>query len=59
MKLDRLYDKFDDNAVRRVGAFLARPPHKLIEHNRQVVLKKYSLRAYARRYGKLLASFRR
>ena len=30
-----------------------------IEHNRQVVLKKYSLRAYARRYGKLLASFRR
>jgi glycosyltransferase involved in cell wall biosynthesis len=57
MKLDHLYGKFDDKAVRRVRAFLARPSHNLIEHNRQVVLKKYSLRAYARRHGKLLAGF--
>jgi glycosyltransferase involved in cell wall biosynthesis len=59
MKLDHLYDQFDDEAVHRVAAFLARPPRSLIEHNRQVVLKKYSLRAYARRHRKLLASVRR
>ncbi len=59
MKLDHLYREFDDEAVRRVGTLLARPPRKLVEHNRQIVLKKYSLRAYARRYGKLLASFGR
>lgn len=59
VKLDHLYPEFDDEAVRRVGAFLARPPRTLIEHNRQVVLKKYSLRAYARRYRELLASVRR
>ncbi len=59
MKLHHLYRDLDNEAVRHVGTFLARPPHKLIEHNRQVVLKKYSLGAYARRYRKLLASVRR
>jgi glycosyltransferase involved in cell wall biosynthesis len=57
MKMDHFYREFDDEAVRGVGAFLARLPRKLIQHNRQVVLEKYSLRAYARRYGKLLAAF--
>jgi len=57
MKMDHFYREFDEEAVRRVGAFLARPPRKLIQRNRQVVLKKYSLRAYARRYEKLLAAF--
>jgi len=59
MKLSHFYREFDNEAVGRVGAYLARPSRKLIEHNRQVVLKTYSLRAYARRYRKLLASFRR
>jgi glycosyltransferase involved in cell wall biosynthesis len=59
MKLGHFYSELDDKAARRVEALLARPPRKLIEHNRQVVLKKYSLRAYARRYRKLLASVRR
>jgi glycosyltransferase involved in cell wall biosynthesis len=54
MKLDHFYREFDDDAVRRVAAFLARPSRKLIEGNRKVVLKEYSLRAYARRYRKLL-----
>jgi len=57
MNMDHFYREFDDEAVRRVEAFLARPPPRLIEHNRQVVLEKYSLRAYARRYEKLLAAF--
>ncbi|MGD0059527.1 MAG: glycosyltransferase family 4 protein [Verrucomicrobiia bacterium] len=55
MKLDHLYAEFDDKAVRRVEAFLTRPSRALIEHNQQVVLKKYSLRAYARRHRELLA----
>ena len=59
MKLDHLYNKFDDKAVRRISAFLIRSPRRLIEHNRQVVLKKYSLRAYARQYGRLLDFFHR
>jgi glycosyltransferase involved in cell wall biosynthesis len=59
MKMNHLYREFDDEAVRRIGSFLARPSRKFIEHNRQVVLTEYSLRAYARRYRKLLASFRR
>jgi glycosyltransferase involved in cell wall biosynthesis len=54
MKMDHLYRELDEEAVRRVGTFLARPPRKLIEHNRKVVLEEYSLHAYARRYGKLL-----
>jgi len=57
MKMDHFYREFDNEAVRRVETFLARPSRTLTEHNRSVVLKKYSLAAYARRYGKLLASF--
>jgi hypothetical protein len=37
-----------------VAAFLAKPSRKLIEENRKIVLREYSLRAYARRYEKLL-----
>lgn len=58
MKMDHLYREFGDDAGRRVGTFLARPPRKLIEHNRKVVLREYSLHAYARRYKELLAVFR-
>jgi len=54
MKMDHFYREFDDEAVRRVTAFLAKPSRKLIEHNRKIVLREYSLRAYARRYEKLL-----
>jgi glycosyltransferase involved in cell wall biosynthesis len=54
MKMGHFYREFDDEAVRRVAAFLAKPPRQLIEDNREVVLKEYSLRAYARRYEKLL-----
>jgi hypothetical protein len=54
MKMDHFYREFDDEAVERVARFLARPSRKLIEDNRKIVLKEYSLRAYARRYEKLL-----
>lgn len=57
MIMDHLYREYDDEAVDRMAAFLARPPRKLIEHNRKIVLKEYSLRAYSRRYEKLLRSF--
>jgi glycosyltransferase involved in cell wall biosynthesis len=57
MKLDHLYRELDDEAVRRVEKFLAKPSLKLIERNRQVVSKEYSLRAYARRYKKLVEEF--
>jgi len=57
MKMGHFYRAFDDEAVRRVAAFLARPPRKLIEDNRKIVLKEYSLRAYTRRYEKLLREF--
>lgn len=56
MKLDHLYRELDEAAVRRIGTFLARPPRQLIEHNRKVVLKEYSLHAYARRYEDLLTA---
>ena len=59
MKLQHLYREFDDEAIRRVAAFLARPSRKLIADNRKVVLKEYSLRAYARRYKALLQNFSR
>jgi glycosyltransferase involved in cell wall biosynthesis len=59
MKLDHFYREFNDEAVRRTQTFLSHPPQALIEHNRRVVLKKYSLAAYARRYQQLLACFRR
>ena len=54
MKLQHLYREFDDEAVGRVAGFLKRPPRELVEHNRKIVMKEYSLRAYARRYGELL-----
>jgi glycosyltransferase involved in cell wall biosynthesis len=54
MKLDHLYREPDVEALRRL---LAHPPRKLIEHNRRVVLEKYSLKAYARRYEALLHRF--
>jgi glycosyltransferase involved in cell wall biosynthesis len=57
MQMSHLYREFDDEAIRRVAKFLARPSQKLIEDNRKVVLKEYSLRAYARRYEKLLLKF--
>jgi glycosyltransferase involved in cell wall biosynthesis len=57
MKLNHLYREFDDEAVQRVAAFLARPSRQLIADNRKVVLKEYSLRAYARRYQALLRGF--
>jgi glycosyltransferase involved in cell wall biosynthesis len=54
MNLDHLYRTPDAVVMRRL---LARPPQQLIDHNRRVVLQKYSLRAYARRYEKLLREF--
>jgi hypothetical protein len=54
MKLDHLYRRFDDEAVKRVATFLMNPQRTLVKHNRKIVLKEYSLRAYARRYGELL-----
>ncbi|HXI84077.1 MAG TPA: glycosyltransferase family 4 protein [Verrucomicrobiae bacterium] len=59
MKMGHFYRTFDNEAVRRLADFLARPPRKLIEDNRKIVLKEYSLRAYARRYEKLLRKFPR
>ena len=57
MNLRHLYREFDADAVNRTAKLLARPPRKLIESNRRVVLEKYSLRAYARRYDALLREF--
>jgi glycosyltransferase involved in cell wall biosynthesis len=51
MKLDHLYRQPDIPALRRL---LADRPARLIAHNRRVVLEKYSLAAYARRYAALL-----
>ena len=57
MDLRHLYREFDERAVARVGALLARPPRPLIQRNRAVVLQQYSLKAYARRFRELLAQF--
>jgi glycosyltransferase involved in cell wall biosynthesis len=54
MKMGHFYREFNNEAVGRVAAFLAKPSRKLIEDNRKIVLREYSLRAYARRYEKLL-----
>ncbi len=54
MDLRHLYREFNDEAVERIARLLAHPPRRLIEHNRRVVLEKYSLAAYARRYETLL-----
>ncbi|HUK83704.1 MAG TPA: glycosyltransferase family 4 protein [Verrucomicrobiae bacterium] len=57
LDLRHLYHEFNDTAVTRIAKLLARPPRQLIEHNRRVVLEKYSLRAYTRRYEALLGKF--
>jgi glycosyltransferase involved in cell wall biosynthesis len=57
MDMEHFYREFDDEAVKRIATFLKRPPRKLVEENRKVVLQKYSLPAYARRYATLLAAF--
>lgn len=54
MDLRHLYREFNDEAVQRIARLLAHPPRRLIAHNRRVVLEKYSLAAYARRYEALL-----
>lgn len=56
MDLRHLYRTFDDAAVKRIASMLARPPVKLIAHNRKVVLEKYSLKAYRRRFESLVRS---
>lgn len=53
MDLRHLYRTPDAAALCRL---LARPQRRLIAHNRRVVLRKYSLAAYARRYSALLVS---
>jgi glycosyltransferase involved in cell wall biosynthesis len=50
MDLRHLYAEPDSAAL---AEFLSRPHGRLIEHNRQVVLKKYSLAAYVRRYERV------
>lgn len=54
MDLSHLYRKFNPAAVHRIARLLKRPPRGLIAHNRTVVLRHYSLAAYARRYARLL-----
>jgi len=54
MDLQHLYREWDAGAVRRMERLLARPPRALIARNRAVVLRRYSLHAYARRYAALL-----
>jgi len=54
MDLRHLYRELDAAAVKRTAQLLADPPRALIERNHAVVLEKYSLRAYARRYAALL-----
>ena len=57
MDLRHLYREFNNEAVKRIIRLLERPPQKLIAHNRSVVLRNYSLLAYARRYDRLLLEF--
>lgn len=52
MDLRHLYREPDPVGLAK---FLARPPGKLIARNRQVVMRKYSLAAYALRYESLWA----
>jgi glycosyltransferase involved in cell wall biosynthesis len=58
MDLRHLYREFNAAAVRRIASLLARPPAKLIVHNRKVVLENYSLKAYAERFGELVRRLR-
>jgi glycosyltransferase involved in cell wall biosynthesis len=57
MNLRHLYREFNTDAVKRIAAMLVRPPQKLIAHNRKVVLRRYSLEAYAKRFTKLVGEF--
>lgn len=57
MKLSHLYGTFDDEAVKQTAKLLRNPSQSLIRHNRRVVLKKYSLAAYAQRFSAVLAKF--
>jgi glycosyltransferase involved in cell wall biosynthesis len=57
MDLRHLYRKCDAAAVRRMGMLLSRPPRGMIAHNRAVVLKKYSWRAYSRRFAAMMRQF--
>ena len=57
MDFRHFYRQFNDGAAQRIAKLLAHPPRELIEHNRRVVLKEYSLHAYAQRYEALLREF--
>jgi glycosyltransferase involved in cell wall biosynthesis len=57
--LGHLYREPDARAIERMRRLLSRPPRRLVEHNRAVVLDQYSLRAYARRYAHLIRRFPR
>jgi glycosyltransferase involved in cell wall biosynthesis len=55
MDLGHLYREFDEDAIQRIAELLALPPRELVDHNRRVVMREYSLRAYARRFAALSA----
>lgn len=54
MDFDHLYGEFNDGVIEPIARLLKRRPARLIARNRRIVLEKYSLRAYARRFAKLL-----
>jgi glycosyltransferase involved in cell wall biosynthesis len=58
MDLRHLYSELDDAELERIRELLARPPRRLIDHNRNIVLQNYSLAAYARRYEALIAALK-
>lgn len=58
MDLRHLYAEFDDDAVRCIARLLADPPRRLIVHNQRVVAAKFSLKAYAKRFERLVALLR-
>jgi glycosyltransferase involved in cell wall biosynthesis len=57
MDLGHLYREPNDETVQKLAKLLENPPKNLIEHNRNVVLAKYVLRAYAQRFRALLEKF--
>ena len=59
LDLRHLYRALDRSALKKTRQLLDRPPRKLIEHNRRVVLRQYSLAAYAKRFEKIVGKFRR
>lgn len=54
VSLGHLYAEPDAAAVSRIRRLIANPPKSLIARNRRVILREYSLKAYARRYEALL-----